>query len=44
MKENQGLRLARRAALFVLVFFSFSLFLIFIQTSLFYSFAFIEYY
>lgn len=44
MKESQGLRLARRAALFLLYFFFFSLFLIFIQTSLFCSFAFIEYY
>lgn len=44
MKESQGLRLARRAALFVLVsFFSFPL-LILIQTSLFCSFAFTEYY
>lgn len=43
MKESQGLRLARRAAFFVF-FFSFSLFLVFIQTSLFCSFAFTEYY
>lgn len=44
MKESQGLRLARRAAFFVCFFFSFSLFLVFIQTSLFCSFAFTEYY
>lgn len=46
MKESQGLRLARRAALFVLAsFFPFLFFfLTFIQTSLFCSFAFIEYY
>lgn len=43
MKESQGLRLARRAAFFVCFFFSFFLFLVFIQTSLFCSFAFTEY-